>query len=406
MHEYDNPKIKYIDVYQYRVDRYGANHKEREYNYNVKKFEKYLQSHPSSQNVFIDNTETLASIISNKQDQYKLTKQILTSINSNIHPGSIIDWDNDKWIVYQKEHQPNQTYDSCYMIQCNKEIKWIDDYGIEQSAWAYIFSSKDSIVKQNFRTWNRLITPQPNQWLEMIIPTNESLKINQKFIIDNRAWFIDEYDATSSKGITYYSLTEDKIDRFDDDIDNKIADINKLNKCYIYCPNEIICGINDRFIFPLVVYNEGKITKEPLNYIIHDDYIASIQQEDDYVIISPNQKGNTVLEISLVNQPKIVKFIDIRITDISEQATMIVGDESIKTTDYTIYTIYKIGNNKTIDPIINFEISDRSLARGLIMDDGSVKIIANEDNKLGKTKIIFYTNSSQYEKEITIKSLW
>ena len=240
----------------------------------------------------------------------------------------------------------------------------------------------------------------------MIIPTNESLKINQKFIIDNRAWFIDEYDATSSKGITYYSLTEDKIDRFDDDIDNKIADINKLNKCYIYCPNEIICGINDRFIFPLVVYNEGKITKEPLNYIIHDDYIASIQQEDDYVIISPNQKGNTVLEISLVNQPKIVKFIDVRITDISEQATMIVGDESIKTTDYTIYTIYKIGNNKTIDPIINFEISDRSLARGLIMDDGSVKIIANEDNKLGKTKIIFYTNSSQYEKEITIKSLW
>ena len=73
---------------------------------------------------------------------------------------------------------------------------------------------------------------------------------------------------------------------------------------------------------------------------------------------------------------------------------MIVGDESIKTTDYTIYTIYKIGNNKAIDPIINFEISDRSLARGLIMDDGSVKIIANEDNKLGKTKIIFYTNSS------------
>ena len=132
MYEYDNPKIKYIDVYQYRVDRYGANHKEREYNYNVKKFEKYLQSHPSSQNVFIDNTETLASIISNKQDQYKLTKQILTSINSNIHPGSIIDWDNDKWIVYQKEHQPNQTYNSCYMIQCNKEIKWIDDYGVER----------------------------------------------------------------------------------------------------------------------------------------------------------------------------------------------------------------------------------------------------------------------------------
>lgn len=146
----------YTDVYWYRVTKYGENHKEREYNYSVRNFEKYLNEHPSSVDVIVDSTHTRASIISNKQDQYKLTKQILTSINTTINPGSIVEWNDGHWIVYQKEVNPNQAYNSCYMVECNKKLKWIDEYGIEQEEWAYIFSSKDSIIKQNFRTWNRL----------------------------------------------------------------------------------------------------------------------------------------------------------------------------------------------------------------------------------------------------------
>ena len=159
MHEPDGKALSfanYTDIYWYRVTKYGENHKEREYNYSVRNFEKYLNEHPSSVDVIIDSTHTRASIISNKQDQYKLTKQILTSINTIINPGSIVEWNDGYWIVYQKEANPNQAYNSCYMVECNKKLKWIDEYGIEQEEWAYIFSSKDSIIKQNFRTWNRL----------------------------------------------------------------------------------------------------------------------------------------------------------------------------------------------------------------------------------------------------------
>ena len=38
----------YTDVYWYRVTKYGENHKEREYNYSVRNFEKYLNEHPNS----------------------------------------------------------------------------------------------------------------------------------------------------------------------------------------------------------------------------------------------------------------------------------------------------------------------------------------------------------------------
>ena len=396
----------YTDVYWYRITKYGENHKEREYNYSVRNFEKYLNEHPSSVDVIVDSTHTRASIISNKQDQYKLTKQILTSINTIINPGSIVEWNDGHWIVYQKEVNPNQAYNSCYMVECNKKLKWIDEYGVEQEEWAYIFSSKDSIVKQNFRTWNRLITPQPNQWLEMLVPAKKTIKMDQKFIIDGRAWFVDEYDATSSKGITYYSLTEDKIDRMDDSIENGLANANKLDCYKIAIQDEISCGLTDNYIISPIVYNDGVIDIQPLGYIIEDRDIASLMLLNNNATIVPISKGQTTLKIYLINQPKVFKSIVINITDMTEQSAVLIGDDSIKTTDFAIYSVYRISDSKIIDPIISFSISDSNLASGILLDDGTLKIIANEDNKLGVVTVIINTSSNTYTKKIAIRSLW
>ena len=409
MHEPDGETLNfanYTDVYWYRVTKYGENHKEREYNYSVRNFEKYLNEHPSSVDVIVDSTHTRASIISNKQDQYKLTKQILTSINTTINPGSIVEWNDGHWIVYQKEVNPNQAYNSCYMVECNKKLKWIDEYGIEQEEWAYIFSSKDSIVKQNFRTWNRLITPQPNQWLEMLVPAKKTIKMDQKFIIDGRAWFVDEYDATSSKGVTYYSLTEDKIDRMDDSIENGLANTNKLDCYKIAIQDEISCGLTDNYIISPIVYNDGVIDIQPLGYIIEDRDVASLMLLNNNATIVPISKGQTTLKIYLINQPKVFKSIVINITDMTEQSAVLIGDDSIKTTDFAIYSVYRISDSKIIDPIISFSISDSNLASGILLDDGTLKIIANEDNKLGVVTVIINTSSNTYTKKIAIRSLW
>lgn len=409
MHEPDGEALNftnYTDVYWYRVTKYGENHKEREYNYSVRNFEKYLNEHPSSVDVMIDSAHTRASIISNKQDQYKLTKQILTSINTTINPGSIVEWNDGHWIVYQKEVNPNQAYNSCYMVECNKKLKWIDEYGVEQEEWAYIFSSKDSIVKQNFRTWNRLITPQPNQWLEMLVPAKKTIKMDQKFIIDGRAWFVDEYDATSSKGVTYYSLTEDKIDRMDDNIENGLANANKLDCYKIAIQDEISCGLTDNYIISPIVYNDGVIDIQPLGYIIEDRDIASLMLLNNNATIVPISKGQTTLKIYLINQPKVFKSIVINITDMTEQSAVLIGDDSIKTTDFAIYSVYRISDSKIIDPIISFSISDSNLASGILLDDGTLKIIANEDNKLGVVTVIINTSSNTYTKKIAIRSLW
>ena len=409
MYEYNEQTLSgptYMDVYWYRNNKYGTNHKEREYNYGIRNFEKYLNEHPSSIDVIIDGTSVKASIISNKQDQYKTTKQILTTINTIINPGSMIKWNDKYWIVFQKEENPNQTYNSCYIVKCNKEIKWIDNYGVERKQYAYILSSKDSIIKQNFRTWNRLITPQSNQWLEMLVKTDESIKLGQKFIIDGRAWFVDEYDMTSAEGVTFYSLTEDKIDRLDDDIENEVANINNLNSYQIIMQEEINCAIDNNYIINPIVYGNGTIQEESLGYIIDNEEIASLITKDKYSMIVPKNFGSTELKIYLINQPKVFKSITVNITNSTEQATVLVGDDSIRTTDSSNYYVYNISHNKEIEPIISFSISNKLLATGEKNDDGSVKIIANEDNRLGIVKVIFNTENNSYVKDITIKSLW
>jgi|LSQX01.1.fsa_nt_gb hypothetical protein len=45
-----------------------------------------------------------------------------------------------------------------------------------------------STIKNNFRTWNSTITPQPNQFLDILIPYDDSLKIGNKFLMSGRAW--------------------------------------------------------------------------------------------------------------------------------------------------------------------------------------------------------------------------
>jgi len=56
------------------------------------------------------------------------------------------------------------------MVRCNHYIKWIDTTGILKESWVYLLGSKDSKIKDNFRTWNDMITPQPNKHIHIIMP--------------------------------------------------------------------------------------------------------------------------------------------------------------------------------------------------------------------------------------------
>lgn len=393
--------LTYDTVYWARIKRRGSNHKDRQYYYGLLSFEKYLEEHPSSVDVEVDEVPTRVSIISNKQDAFELTKKILSRVDTKIGPGSIVKWDEQHWIVYQRARQPNETYISCNMVRCNNQIKWIDKYGVQRQAYCHVVSSQDSQVKANFRTWHSMITPQPNQYLQILVPSNDAISLGQKFIIDDRAWFIVEQDKVSAPGITYYSLTEDKIDREDDDFDNKLANFKDKGKVRIQI-SDVIVGIDKTFILSPIIYDDGKVrTDLALEYIIDDEEIAIIQNGE---IISKAQ-GQTQVLVRVADAPEINQTFVLKVEDESSDSYILQGPDSLRISQKGIYKAYALNEQQAIDPITSFEISDVKLITAKL-DNGILIVTANEDNRLGVVNIIINTANKQYEKTVTIRSLW
>lgn len=59
------------------------------------------------------------------------------------------------------------------------------------------------------------------------------------FIVEDESWSVIEYDHTSVPGVVYLSLTEGKINSIYDDLNNKVADTDRLAKYGILAPSEV-----------------------------------------------------------------------------------------------------------------------------------------------------------------------
>jgi len=58
------------------------------------------------------------------------------------------------------------------------------------------------------------------------------------FIVEKESWTVVEYDHTSVPGVIYLSMTEGKINLIYDDVENNIADTNKIAKYEFEIPSE------------------------------------------------------------------------------------------------------------------------------------------------------------------------
>ena len=66
------------------------------------------------------------------------------------------------------------------------------------------------------------------------------------FIVEEESWTVVEYDHTSVPGVIYLSLTEGKVNLIYDDLENNIADTDKLANYDLLVPSEIqIFNIGD-----------------------------------------------------------------------------------------------------------------------------------------------------------------
>ncbi len=395
--------MKYIDVYFSRLNHLGETTAERIRNSGIRSFEKWLNESPHTvSNLSVERGLYFKGIIqTNKDKEYEKIMFLYVSNDISLVVGDILNWQLDdgsieKWLLLKEEKKVNGTYRSFWIIRCNYLIKWIDSQGHLQQSWSYVVSSLDSKIKGNFRTWHDLITPQPNKYAEIIMP-RYSIARSTNFIIEEESWTLVEYDHTSVPGVVYLSLTENKINSIYDNVQEGIADTDKMANYSLSVPDTIQSfHIGEEIIPTFTLMKNGvpfevsyKLSPEDKTFINKD--LIAIQEGETNIIIQPDNIPTTLkLKIKISSDSQVlsgyIKGNNTIHLDREEEYSLIVNEDFI-------------GD-------VQFSIDD--LTKAIIMSSSGSNciVLANNKNVLGSCILSAEYNNKVFTKEITIVPLW
>lgn len=400
----------YYKVFQERCKNHGKSFKSLVQSQAALDFQRFLVSSPNAIDVTVNDEEEkirVATILNKEKNDTDVRRFFLANKEDALKIGDFIYWDDTVWILLKKEKNTIDAYDKFEGLECRHNIKWIDKFGVLQSTPCYLVAQTDEKVKANFRTWNNMITPQPNKYLE-IITSRKDIELSQRFLIDETAWSVVETDYISVKGIIYLSLTEDKKDLYEDDINNDIADIVDLNKFQLKLEEtEITLGIDETYQLSGKTYLNGNLYSS--------DIIVEILEGEENISIDENlritgiKEGNTKLRISMEENNEISQELNITIQE-SAPANVVYdlkGDASIKWGRTKVYQFVRVVNG-IFEPVkAEFSIEDKDkLIKNYEINETSITITANEDNRVGEFYINCTFGEETVRKEIKVTSLW
>lgn len=400
----------YYKVFQERCKNHGKSFKSLVQSQAALDFQRFLVSSPNAIDVTVNDEEEkirVATILNKEKNDTDVRRFFLANKEDGLKIGDFIYWDDTVWILLKKEKDTIDAYDKFEGLECRHNIKWIDKFGVLQSTPCYLVAQTDEKVKANFRTWNNMITPQPNKYLE-IITSRKNIELSQRFLIDETAWLVVETDYISVKGIIYLSLTEDKKDLYEDDINNDIADIVDLNKFQLKLEEtKITLGIDETYQLSGKTYLNGNLYSS--------DIIVEILEGEENISIDENLKitgikeGNTKLRISMEENNEISQELNVTIQE-SAPANVVYdlkGDASIKWGRTKVYQFVRVVNG-IFEPVkAEFSIEDKDkLIKNYEINETSITITANEDNRVGEFYINCTFGEETVRKEIKVTSLW
>ena len=409
---------EYYNVFKHRLTADGFSYKEQIQNLARKNFDNYLAETPTSVDIIYEREQYKVAIVENKQDESRLSKQMLSSIYDYFPTGSLIYWKyyepidcpENFWIVWKIQQNSLQDHTVSYINRCNHKLKWIDQYGVRHEQYVYEFSSRENMIRATFKSRvQEIIASEPNKFMEIIMPFTEDIKREQRFIVDGEAWYVIEFDSSSVDGITYITLGEDRKDLQQDLLISKgdeedLANYANENKNYItVLERDPIVEIDTSYIIKPYYYQQSTIVNNTIfNFYINNVKVGTgTSYEQQY-------SEKTIVIIKLASNEEINYKVVVDVSDQQQDnATyVIVGDNSIKWGKTAIYNLeyeqFGVVSNITQ---VQYSISDESLA-SLEQEDGIAYIKANNKRKVGEILLIASGENFSAEKQISITSLW
>lgn len=219
------------------------------------------------------------------------------------------------------------------------------------------------------------------------------------FIVENESWDVIEYDHTSVPGVVYLSLTESKINLIYDDLDNNVADTDRLAKYTFAVPET-----PQAFTVGDVIDLNFTLMKNGIVCPLHVD-LSSVDK--NYVRevngrLTAVAEGSTKILAQVTDYPDIKQEIDIVITGASALSAYVDGPDIIR---LDRKAEYRLQSNQELDGIVTYAVNN-NLATIISVENNVCTLHANDKNNLGGLVLTATYNNVEYVKTINVVPIW
>ena len=252
---------------------------------------------------------------------------------------------------------------------------------------------------QNIILWNNLITPQPNKYAEILLPTLPIDRLT-KFIVEQEGWYVVELDKTSTDGVMYISLTEDKVNFVNDDIVNEIGNADNLAKYeFIFPLAEETFTVGMPVEIDYSIMKDGSIVLEPVELVLPKTDVIGY---NDSGVLTALKEGEVEVLIQLKSDPSVSTSRKVVVSNEIELTGYIKGNDNLRLDRQATYELITTTDNPNE---VTFTL-EGDLASIIETSVSSCVVKANAKNKLGTVTLHVSSGSLELEKTIKIIPIW
>ena len=288
-------------------------------------------------------TPAQAAILSTKSTQDYERANIITYNEVGLDRGSLVAWDDSKWIVLQKMFRPEQPGFNGYAYRCTGELKWVDDNGTLQTRPGYISSGRTTnsltyTPDVNYKFDNIIL--HDTDW-SMIAAIQQDLTIHNemRFIVKGKAYRVTNIDNVSIDNVSILSMVDDKLLDSDICFEDGTGVAAKLDydiRLNIEEPLNLFAG--DIKTIPVTVVRDGQAVDD---YITLTSLHPEIVEVDGDTLIGRGL-GEAKIICSLKRNPLITKTFQVFVSEVHVDDTpqyYIEGSDFIEWNTDATYTL-------------------------------------------------------------------
>lgn len=396
-------KISKLEEYRNRTYFKGSNIKEYTKNKTIESIDDLINRSQYGFAVTIGGTEYSIAIMAIYGAQEYGLAQVISHLGV-LATGTVFQREEEIWLVVREQFRATQPGFSGEAVRTNTSLRWVDKDGFFQHQPGFVRMGRDrnsaSVSDESRLSFSNIMMRDENAHMVIATPSNDQLKIDQRFIVKKQAYRIMNIDRISIEDVDILSLSLDKlIDS--DDVENGIAD----NSTYTIMPS---------FIAPLeigvdvVVDNLFIVLKDGEK--VEEEYAIELDKLDPEVVKKHGTTGvkgvgfgQQSISAVLMKNPFVRSTVDVEVAAI---VPPVLENIYISGPDYIAWNsvaVYELSNESDADFVI---VANTKVKHSIITTDTTLSITI-EDRYTGSFEITATDTLSgeQFTKTIRIKTV-